>query len=70
MLNVRTKGLREFKQGLVSYKEEYKRKLNYKLIIQYVEPWRKYDCAYGKGELLIWSFRLDAGIGRVDVGCG
>ena len=30
LLNVRTKGLREFKQGLVSYKEEYKRKLNYK----------------------------------------
>ena len=30
LLNVRTKGLREFKQGLVSYKEEYKRILNYK----------------------------------------
>ena len=27
---MRTKGLREFKQGLVSYKEEYKRILNYK----------------------------------------
>ena len=25
LLNVRTKGLREFKQGLVSYKEEYKK---------------------------------------------
>ena len=33
LLNVRTKGLREFKQGLVSYQEEYKRKLNYK-------PWQ------------------------------
>ena len=30
LLNVRTKGLRELKQGLVSYKEEYKRILNYK----------------------------------------
>ena len=29
LLNVRTKGLREFKQGLVSFKEEYKRILNY-----------------------------------------
>ena len=66
---MRTKGLREFKQGLVSYKEEYKRILNYKVTIQYVEPRRKYDCAYGKGELLIWSFTLEAGIGRVDVGC-
>ena len=27
---MRTKGLREFTQGLVSYKEEYRRKLNYK----------------------------------------
>ena len=27
---MRTKGLRDFKQGLVSYKEEYKGKLNYK----------------------------------------
>ena len=39
------------------------------MTIQYVEPWRKYDCAYGKGELLIWSFKLESGIGRVDVGC-
>ena len=30
-LTVRTKGLREFKQGIVSYKEEYKRTLNYLL---------------------------------------
>ena len=36
--------------------------------IQYVEPWRKRDCAYGKGVLLIWSFTLEAGIGRVAVG--
>ena len=28
--NERTKGLREFKQGLVSYKQEYKGILNYK----------------------------------------
>ena len=28
LLNVRTKGLREFKQGLVSYKEEDKKTLN------------------------------------------
>ena len=66
---MRTKGLREFKQGLVSYTEKYKRILNYKVTIQYVEPWRKYDCAYGKGELLIWSCKLEAGIVRVDVGC-
>ena len=39
------------------------------MTIQYVEPWSKYDCAYGKGELLIWSFKLESGIGRVDVGC-
>ena len=37
--------------------------------IQYIEPWRNYNCAYGKGELLIWSFTLEDGIGRVDVGC-
>ena len=29
LLNVRTKGLREFKQGIMSYKEEYKRIFNY-----------------------------------------
>ena len=39
------------------------------MTIQYVGPWRKYDCTYGKGDLLIWSFTLEAGIGRVDVGC-
>ena len=39
------------------------------MTIKYVEPWRKYDSAYGKGELLIWSFTLESGIGRVDVGC-
>ena len=37
--------------------------------IQYIEPWRNYNCAYGKRELLIWSFTLEDGIGRVDVGC-
>ena len=37
------------------------------MTIQNVEPWRKYDCTYGK--ILIWSFTLEAGIGRVDVGC-
>ena len=39
------------------------------MTIKYVEPWRKYDSAYGKGELLIWSFTLESGIVRVDVGC-
>ena len=39
------------------------------MTLQYVELWRIYDCAYGKGEKLIWSFTLEAGIGRVDVGC-
>ena len=39
------------------------------MTIHNVEPWRKHDCAYGKGESLIWSFTLKAGIGRVDVGC-
>ena len=30
LLNGRTKGLQEFKQGFVSYKEEYKRIFNFK----------------------------------------
>ena len=37
--------------------------------IQYIEPWRNHNCTYGKGKLLIWSFTLEDGIGRVDVGC-
>ena len=39
------------------------------MTLQNNEPWRKNDCAYGKGELLIWSFTLEASIGRADVGC-
>ena len=39
------------------------------MTIQKNEPWRKNDCEYGKGESLIWSFTLEASIGRVDVGC-
>ena len=39
------------------------------MTIQYVEPWTKFDCEYEKGELPIWSFTLEASIGRVDVGC-
>ena len=40
-----------------------------KRAIQYVQQRKKYDCAYGKGELLIGSFKFESGIGRVDVGC-
>ena len=53
-LTVRTKGLREFKQGLVSYSGgEYKRKLNYQ---QWYSNMLNYKngiaCTYVKGKYL------------------
>ena len=66
---MRTKRLRELEQGLVSFKEEYKRILNYKQWRSNILNRGGNITAYGKGELLIWSFKLQSGIGRVDVGC-
>ena len=67
---MRTKVLREFKQGLVSYKEEYKTILNYKQWkFNILNRGGIITARMGKGNYSYGLFTLEDGIGRVDVGC-